>query len=341
MKKFKAGDRVRFLNEPGGGIITAIKNADEVIVQIEDGLEIPYPVKELILDNKSIIIQSASKPLNDISTPDKEVIYLAIESNTPQLKNCTEYYFYLFNLSKYQFYYTYSVGKNNTMQCLAHGLVHPFEKQRIKSVSALLLKDIDTHHIQTIFFQDDLYNVQTPIFESIKLNEKTFSNANFITHSEFQNPVFIIFLKENFSVSPSDFAKQNSSQNIRVHLSDNDWEKIHQLKEKPFYKSKQKSYTQKKYQEEITLDLHIEELVENPAHLSSHQKLQIQLDYFEKELHNAIANNVKKITVIHGVGNGRLKYEVREYLKNVDEVKNIEDAPYKTHGYGATVVYIK
>ncbi len=340
MKKWKIGDKVKFLNEKGGGIITAIKDAHTVIVQLPDGMEIPYPARELIPDNKNIIFNPSASTLHETHT-DNKIVYLAIESNSTKVADASEFYIYLYNLSDYKLYYTYSIGKNNTHQCLAHGNIQSFEKQRIKTHSVNFLKEIDALQIQILFYQENLFVVQSPVFETIKINEKTLSSSQFIQHPDFEKPVFIILLKEHFHTSPSEIAHSQSSQNIRIHLSDDDLHKIQQLKEKTFYSTQKKNQSVRKHQDEMILDLHIEELVENPGTLSAHQKLQIQLDVFQKEIHNAIAQNVRKVTIIHGVGNGRLKYEVREYLKTLDEVKSIEDAPYKLYGFGATDVYLK
>lgn len=46
--QFNVGDKVRFLNETGSGIVSAIIDNKNVQVRIEDGLEIPYPVKYLV-----------------------------------------------------------------------------------------------------------------------------------------------------------------------------------------------------------------------------------------------------------------------------------------------------
>ncbi len=40
--KFKEGDKVVFLNEKGGGIVTRVVDEEIVHVSIEDGFEIPY-----------------------------------------------------------------------------------------------------------------------------------------------------------------------------------------------------------------------------------------------------------------------------------------------------------
>ena len=39
--KFKVGDRVKFLNENGGGVVSKIVSPSMVNVAIEDGFEIP------------------------------------------------------------------------------------------------------------------------------------------------------------------------------------------------------------------------------------------------------------------------------------------------------------
>ena len=341
MKKFRIGDRVKFLNEKGGGTVVAIKNEHELIVQLPDGIEIPYTTAELIQDTHQILTNFSSTSLNEAMPTDNKLIYLAIESNTANAKDATEYFFYLFNLSDFQFYFTYSLGKNNVYQCLADGKVQPYEKQRIKTLSVSLLKEADTHQFQMIFFQNTLFVSQTPVFETIKLNEKTFSSDRFIQHPEFARPVFITILKEKFLDTPTELSQYLSPQNIRHFLNEEDLKKIQSLKEKKAEPSFTKHFPKQKYPDELVMDLHIEELVDNPADYSAHQKLQIQLNYFQRELHHAIAHNVRKITVIHGVGNGRLKQEVRAYLKTVDEVKGVEDAPLKMYGWGATVVYIK
>jgi hypothetical protein len=51
--RFNRGDRVKFLNDTGGGIITRIRDEKMVIVETEDGFEIPVRVSELILVEKS------------------------------------------------------------------------------------------------------------------------------------------------------------------------------------------------------------------------------------------------------------------------------------------------
>ena len=71
----KIGDKVRFLSEVGGGRVSGFQGKDIVLVQDEDGFDIPMPVRECVVvetDNYNIPTpadkvrrreeQTASKP---------------------------------------------------------------------------------------------------------------------------------------------------------------------------------------------------------------------------------------------------------------------------------------
>lgn len=88
------------------------------------------------------------------------------------------------------------------------------------------------------------------------------------------------------------------------------------------------------------IDLHLEELIEFPNRLQAHQKIQLQIEVFKKYLYQAKEIRLRKVIFIHGVGQGTLKAELRNMLK---EQSNIEfsDADFQKYGKGATEVRIK
>ena len=84
------------------------------------------------------------------------------------------------------------------------------------------------------------------------------------------------------------------------------------------------------------IDLHIERLVENHRNLSNYEIVQIQIRHCEFTIEKAIKNNVSRLVVIHGKGEGVLKEEVRQLLKKYKV--EAKDADYRNYGFGATEV---
>lgn len=89
----------------------------------------------------------------------------------------------------------------------------------------------------------------------------------------------------------------------------------------------------------MEIDLHLHELVDDERRLSDGEKLEYQLRYFERMLNTAIRTGKRKMIVIHGVGEGRLRDEVRKTLGYYDVVR-FHDANPRQYGYGATEVEI-
>lgn len=106
-------------------------------------------------------------------------------------------------------------------------------------------------------------------------------------------------------------------------------------KEESLNKKKSKSY-KKKNGKVWEVDLHIENLVDNHRNLSNYEIIQIQIRHCESTIKKAIKNNVSKLVVIHGIGEGVLKEEVRKILKKYPS--EVIDADYRVYGLGATEV---
>jgi len=89
------------------------------------------------------------------------------------------------------------------------------------------------------------------------------------------------------------------------------------------------------------IDLHIEQLVENHVGWTNHEILTFQLRAFRSFLDKSENQKAKRIVVIHGVGNGRLKEEIRLFL-NGSKRYQFCDADFSQYGFGgATQVDIR
>lgn len=87
------------------------------------------------------------------------------------------------------------------------------------------------------------------------------------------------------------------------------------------------------------IDLHIEKLTDDWKHLSNYEILSLQLKTFEKYFDLAVSQHQHSLTVIHGVGEGRLRDEIHEILRQKKEVKSFVNQYHHRFGYGATEIF--
>lgn len=89
------------------------------------------------------------------------------------------------------------------------------------------------------------------------------------------------------------------------------------------------------------IDLHIEKLTDSWKHLRNHEIVTLQLKTFEKYYDLALAHHQHSLTVIHGVGEGRLRDEIHDILRLKREVKSFVNQYHPNFGYGATEIFFQ
>ena len=112
-------------------------------------------------------------------------------------------------------------------------------------------------------------------------------------------------------------------------------------KEEP--KPQPKKPQQKKAKEKpnvVEVDLHIHELLETTAGMSSGDMLNYQLDVFRKKLDEYKNKKGQKIVFIHGKGDGVLRRAILDELKRKYKSYEAQDASFQEYGFGATLVII-
>jgi DNA-nicking Smr family endonuclease len=92
------------------------------------------------------------------------------------------------------------------------------------------------------------------------------------------------------------------------------------------------------YKERVVLDLHIENLIDSHNGMSNSAILKIQMSHFKSFLNKSIDKKQRKIVVIHGVGEGVLRHEIRKELGIYHPYFEYYDASYDDFGYGATEI---
>ena len=181
-----------------------------------------------------------------------------------------------------------------------------------------------------LFYNEKEYEYQLPISELVKLKPiKLYKENAFVENAFIADKALIMCVSEigkkldtNYDNSLSDLSKllvqkQQKSKAVKVskpHLTNN-----------PF--------------SEMEIDLHIEELRDNFSGMSNFEIVTVQLNKFKNALDTAQNGQYKKLIVIHGVGNGRLKQEISNILTKETKFR-FHDASYAKYGFGATEIMI-
>ena len=97
---------------------------------------------------------------------------------------------------------------------------------------------------------------------------------------------------------------------------------------------------EKKAEDLEIVDLHAEQILDNCKDLTSAEIITAQLARFTIALDLALKNEKhSKIVFIHGVGSGRLKFEMQKILKSKYPKLVTQDASFKEYGYGAMMIF--
>ena len=91
----------------------------------------------------------------------------------------------------------------------------------------------------------------------------------------------------------------------------------------------------------LVVDLHAQELLETTAGMSKTDILNYQLDFFRRTMNEHIREKGKKIIFIHGKGEGVLRAALVNELRYRYKPCTYQDASFQEFGYGATQITIK
>jgi hypothetical protein len=312
---FKLGEFVRFVDEKREGFITKIFDETMVGVTGDDDFEIPTTVKNLTrVHGHSNYIEEAKVLKTNVISADtvKETgIYLAI---APDANKASLVHFYMVNATENQLLCALNTDKNGVCRGEYAEIIAPFTVKKVYVASLPELDNWPECIFRIIAYTNADKPITTPIHYKQKFKAKDFSGAT-KNISLLPQPAWVFRLDET---------------DIKID--------VQKLKES-FFKVKEVIPIVQKPANEI--DLHIEKLSASYANLSNVEIIEIQLNYFNKILDEAIIHKYKSIIFIHGVGNGTLKSMIHKQLGKHPQVKTFMDAHKEKFGYGATQVFFK
>jgi hypothetical protein len=343
----KIGDRVKFINDVGGGIVTAFLDEKTIEVQNEDGFEIPVLATEVLLESSDgygwdgqnkpdTVINSKEKeqPVVQVKPRDYKYkafsgeILLAIVPENDKLLHVSDLNLYLINDSTYSIQYMISQADANVHEYIKAGILEPDTKLEIRKYNQSTLSKIKKICLQGLLFKEGLFDIQKPLEQVFDLDGVSFYKASVFSENDYFNNKAFLNTKVDLDM-----------KDVVDKLSDHEILKVSVQKEDKGTE-KEVQPTKKKPTDIEEVDLHIEAIVEGHQNLSNGEIIEIQMGRFETALETAIRSKLQRVVFIHGVGNGRLKHELRKKLERKYPDLKFQDASFKEYGYGATLVYL-
>ena len=339
---FKVGDKVKFLNEKGEGIITRIINKTTVGVTVEDGFEIPYATFNLVpfaneneKKEKPVEIKKAPEMVQKKELPveteieEKEGIYLGFSPENKNDISRSNINVWLMNHTSYEILYSYSIWNSGTYSTLETGKIGAFDVNLVQTINRKELNDHRNFKVEALFYGEKPHEHQHPVSNVVKLKPIKLYKENAFKPNGFIKDNALIFPVYRFSENLGAEAYMITDQKLSTILFQKNKESVTTKISKP--------HASNDPMKEMEIDLHIEELLEDYSNMSNAEIIQVQLHHFQNALDKAITEHLKKLIVIHGVGNGRLKQEVRSILERYDNLK-FYDGSYARYGFGATEI---
>ena len=357
MAGFKIGDRVNFLSSTGGGKVTKIIDSRMVMVEIEDGFEVPCLISDLVIDYRSQptrqqqIVDVVQKEIKEkellqqqqeedarhgglrrfAKEAEKEGVYLAFVPHEQQWLLTGAMDVMLVNHTPYEMLYTFTVKEPDQFVNVDYGQMEKYEKVVVETISREDLEYWCNGIVQAVFTKDSSDMVLLPLNAPFSLRtNRFFKEGSYLMSGILGEKAVMVCLSELIALKSGE---ADLMKIAKEGIGSNAPKKDLVKQEAPIDKHRTTPG-------EATVDLHIAELVENIAGLSSHDMFQIQMDYFRKMLESAIAAEYNKVTFIHGVGNGVLKNAIIEELKKYKNTEN-RMASIAKFGVGAIDVVIK
>jgi hypothetical protein len=342
----KVGDRVKFLNDVGGGVVTGFISKNMVNVEGDDGFEIPCPIKELVNVSNPGPNETAGvhEPQQVEETEPVEPAFIETEGEIINGKDKPDFYFcfvpanaknplsgeievFLVNDSNYKVIYTYTYLNEDGIETIETGNVKSNSREKIDSLSQEDLAALPDFGFQIIYYKDSGNEWFPPVVKKFRVNPvKFYKESTFQPNSYFKRNGLVL----KIAASPL--------ENELDKLTEDEFKKLVREKSQD---SRPVKPQKKRSQDEVVIDLHIAELLDDTEGLSNREILELQMEKVESEMNAAIHDRVKRIVFIHGVGQGVLKQEVAKLLKSKFKKYYFQDASFKEYGYGATMVTLR
>lgn len=362
----KIGDKVRFLNEVGGGTITGFQGKDIAIVQDADGFDIPVLKTECVvietnhlnIEKKpsgtprsadtygqapkkpaapSAPVEPDEKPITFKPRPvercggDALNVFIAFTAMDAEAGGGAEFEAYLINDSNYEMCFAL-YAHENAGRCLLHsGVAEPNTKVFLQELQRTDLGRWERVSVQAFFYKERASFLPKPALDvSLRIEGAKFYRPGTFRECDFFTTPALLFdvVRDDRPVNTV-FADTDSLR--RTLMAKGDCATPASAPVKGMKKPKDAV---------VEVDLHASELLETTAGMQPRDILQHQLDVFRRTMEEHSRDFGRKIVFIHGKGDGVLRAAILKELRTAYKHCQHQDASFREYGFGATMVVV-
>lgn len=233
---------------------------------------------------------------------------------------------WLVNDSSYTLFYNIArrEQRGNFVRTIDSGTLAADSKQKIKLYRRAELAEISTLHISLLPYKPTAFVPRAVEAFDLELHPLKFVRAASFTDNDYFDAPALEFV----------LASSDELSNISAPVTP-------ATTNKP--KTNSVPHKQSTKDEEV-VDLHADAILDSTENMAPGEILQAQLARFTVALDGAIkggTSSPKRMVFIHGMGKGKLRYEIEKLLKRNYPKLRYQDASFAEYGYGAVMVFLK
>lgn len=377
MESMKIGDKVRFLSEVGGGVVTGFRGKDIVLVEDADGFDIPMPVREcVVIETDDYNIPTSASKAAKKRAEEQSAARTVVATSKPASS---------------------ASGSGQRVERPVEPRVSVYRQPEMKGGDVL--------NVYLAFVPEDIKAVSTTPFEAYLVNDGNY--CMYYTYLSAEGKSWTVrshgliepntkLLLEEFEKSELNDRERAAVQliafkdnrsfamkpavNVEIRIDTVKFYKLHTFRQTDFFDTPalmydvvkndapakqvyvsaedlQDALMQKKTadapskpqtivkrggkNEIIEVDLHIGELLDDTRGMSNSEILNYQLDKFREVMEQYKNKREQRIVFIHGKGDGVLRKALLDEMKRKYTACKTQDASFQEYGFGATMVTIK
>lgn len=359
----KIGDKVRFLNEVGGGKVTGFIGKDMVTVEDADGFEIPMLKREcVVIETDEYNIPKPAAPKAERATPTPKApqrkqeeeeeppvtfreperkggnvlnVYLAYVPVDSRRMMETPFEAYLVNDSNYTLFFNYLMAEGHAWQSKFQGLAEPNTKIFLEEFPKSALNELERVAVQFVAYKPDKPFLLKPAVQvELRIDTVKFYKLHTFQPSDFfEEPALLYDVVRDDVPAHQVFVDAGALQQALIEKKRTD--------SRPAVAPARIEKAKKNAAKDIVeVDLHINELLDSTQGMEAKDILEYQLKVFRDTMEQYKGKKGQKIVFIHGKGDGVLRRRLLDELRHRYKTCQAQDASFQEYGFGATMVIV-